>query len=140
MGRCEGFLAQHCRIMSKKAGGNPDAQGGSGFGISGVRPSLMRAIKIDGFMVWKGASQNASSQKMTPRAYTSVQEFADTAWNNSGAHHCIVPWAKGDDTMLTAELRRWMAAPKSHILAMRSEVSMTFRLFKSPWVMKRLWR
>jgi hypothetical protein len=59
--------------MSKKAGGNPDAQGGSGFGISGVRPFSMRDIKIDGFLVWKGASQNASSQKMTPRAYMSVQ-------------------------------------------------------------------
>jgi hypothetical protein len=37
--------------MSKKAGGNPDAQGGSGFGISSVRPFSMRDIKIDGFLV-----------------------------------------------------------------------------------------
>ncbi len=33
-----------------------------------------------------------------------------------------------------------MAAPKSHTLAMRSEVSMTSKLFRSPCVMKRWWR
>ncbi len=65
---------------------------------------------------------------------------AHTPWNNSGADHWIVPWAAADDFTLMTELRRWMAAPKSHILAMRSEVSVAFKLFRSPCVMWRWWR
>jgi hypothetical protein len=67
----------------------------------------------------------------------SVKGLGEAPWNSSGADHCMVPCEPGDDFMLMADVRRWMAAPKSHTLAMRSNVSMTFKLFKSPWVMKR---
>jgi hypothetical protein len=62
-------------MMSKKAGGNAAAHGGSGLGISGVMPFSMRDAKMSRLMLAKGTSQNASSQNMMPSAYMSVEGF-----------------------------------------------------------------